>query len=72
MKPSKRYLERLKFVETSLCGKIICARCQCTVLTFADKCSADLSDSCPGFMAIEAAKEKFDGLHKIQLPSTLQ
>lgn len=72
MKPSKRYMERLEFVETKLAGAVICDQCNCTLDTFAEKCSAGLGDACPGFAAIEWAKEEFDALNKFILPSTLK
>jgi hypothetical protein len=43
-------------VEQRLAGRVICARCRATLATFADACTADLDDACPGFLAIDAAK----------------
>lgn len=37
----------------------ICERCLADLHTFPDRCSADLSDPCPGFDAIENAKAEF-------------
>lgn len=65
--PSKRYLKRLDFVEMKLDGAVICDRCDCTLRTFAEKCSAGLSEMCQGFMAIDAAKEEFDRSPNIKL-----
>lgn len=43
-------------------GKVICGRCSATLADFADKCSADLDDACPGFLAIDRAKDRFKSL----------
>jgi ribosomal protein L40E len=40
-------------VERKLAGKVICARCGATIKTYADKCSADLDERCPGFEAVD-------------------
>jgi hypothetical protein len=37
----------------------ICDRCHTQLKSYADKCTADICDCCPGFLAIENAKEKF-------------
>lgn len=37
----------------------ICDRCNARLDSYADKCNADLSDCCPGYLAIENAKAKF-------------
>lgn len=42
-----------EIVEQQLGGRTICGRCHCTLVTFADKCTADLDQRCPGFEAIE-------------------
>lgn len=36
-------------------GREICGRCGATMHTYADRCSADLAERCPGFEAVEAA-----------------
>lgn len=47
------------YVEAKLGTGVICDRCHATCDTFADQCSADLSEMCPGFIAIEEAKAEF-------------
>lgn len=47
-------------VERRLAGKTICERCGATLESFADQCTADLSERCPGFEAIERALEEGD------------
>lgn len=44
---------------------VICARCGATFGSYADKCSADLAERCPGFNAVglvQMAAEKEVGL----------
>jgi hypothetical protein len=36
-------------------GRVICDRCGATLATYASRCSADLADACPGFVAVENA-----------------
>ena len=43
-------------VETRLGTSVICQRCNATLETYANSCTADLADPCPGFIAIEQAK----------------
>jgi ribosomal protein L40E len=43
-------------VARELGDKVICQRCEATIATFADKCSAALDDPCEGFLAIEAVR----------------
>lgn len=59
MKLSDRLKAEHKFVEAALGASVICERCKATLGTFADACKADLSDTCPGFEAIEEAKGEF-------------
>ena len=59
MRESKRLIELRAYVEQKLAGQIICERCGATLETFADVCTADLSDACPGFMAIEKVRAEF-------------
>jgi hypothetical protein len=59
MKMSKRIKEETDYVTCALGIGVICRRCDATLVTYADQCTADLSDSCPGFLAIEGAKERF-------------
>ena len=58
-KLSPRLQAERSFVEAKLSGKVICDRCGVTLETYASHCPADLSDSCPGFMKIEATKADF-------------
>jgi ribosomal protein L40E len=44
-----------KPAEAILGDSVICLRCSATLATYADACTADLGDQCPGFVAIEAA-----------------
>jgi hypothetical protein len=60
MKLSQRLQQEKEFVERKLEGKVICQECQCTLLTFADRCVADLSRCCEGYRSIEAAKSEFN------------
>lgn len=72
MKLSKRLQEERAFVIAN-CKGVICGRCGATLDTYADKCSADLDDACPGFMTIEEAKQRFNALHpQSDRPSSLQ
>lgn len=58
-KLSQRKKDEIAYVEAQCVG-VICARCGATLDTLADKCSADLDDACPGFLAIDAAKMRFN------------
>lgn len=42
-------------VEEALKG-VICDRCRATLDSFSEACTADLTDECPGFVAIDKAK----------------
>lgn len=59
MKLSQRLLDERAFVERTLGDSVICADCKATLKTFADACTADLDEPCPGYLAIERAKDKF-------------
>lgn len=59
MKRSERLKNERAFVEAALPG-VICDRCGATLDTFADACTADLADPCPGFMAVDGAKMAFN------------
>jgi hypothetical protein len=59
MKDSRRLQNERIFVEKSLGACVICARCGATLATYATACTADFADACPGFLAIEKAKEDF-------------
>lgn len=57
MDADRRAIDRA--VEAALGGgKIICDRCHATLDTFADTCTADLADECPGFTAINQVKSR--------------
>lgn len=60
-KLSKQMQEEQDFVAKKLGTDPICDRCGATVDTFADDCSAELDDPCPGFLAIDKAKDQFKG-----------
>lgn len=60
MKLSARLQAERRHVKHSLADRVICDRCGAILATYADQCSADLADACPGFMAIEAARQKFN------------
>ena len=60
MNLSKRLQAEECFIESHLGHTIICDRCGATLYTYADKCSASLSDACPGFEAIEKARTLFN------------
>lgn len=59
MKLSQRLQQERAFVERTLSDSVICSKCSATLATFADACTADLCEMCPGFMAIENAKTDF-------------
>ncbi len=59
MKLSQNLQDERNFIRDALTGKIICARCKCTLQSYADDCTADLSEMCPGFEAIESARSEF-------------
>lgn len=61
MKLSKILVAEHDFVEQRLRGLVICDRCQATLTTYANTCSADLSEVCPGFQAIEDARKLYNG-----------
>lgn len=59
MQLSETLKQERAFVEKSLASKCICERCKCRLDNFADKCTAGLQESCPGFEAIEEVKAQF-------------
>ena len=59
MRDSQRLKDERDYVETVLGVGIICDRCKCNLASYARHCTADLSDPCPGFLAIEAVRERF-------------
>lgn len=49
-------VERIARVEAALGdGRAICDRCGATLESYADICSANFDEACPGFVAIESA-----------------
>ncbi len=58
MRKSQAMLDEEAFVEKELGDSVICSRCSAKLNTYATVCTADLSDPCPGFMAIEEARAK--------------
>ncbi len=61
MKLSQQLQNERAFVERALGDSVICKRCDATLKTFADACTADLAEPCPGFLAIEQAKADYKG-----------
>lgn len=59
MKLSQHLQDEKVFVEAVLGDYVICIRCRATLGTYAEKCTAELSDQCPGFIVIENAKKDF-------------
>ena len=59
MKLSQRLQDERAFVERSLGDAVICRNCGATLMTYAEACTADLQELCPGFLAIEQAKKDF-------------
>ena len=59
MKLSQRLQDERVFVERSLGDSVICTACKATLKTFADACTAGLSEQCEGYLAIEFAKSHF-------------
>ena len=59
MKLSRRLQDERAFVEQSLGDSVLCEWCHATLATYADECTADLQEICPGFVAIEKAKKDF-------------
>ena len=46
-----------RHVEATLGRDVICDQCGATLDTFAEVCTADLDDACPGFRLIEATRQ---------------
>lgn len=67
MKLSQHLQKEWEFVMRSLPG-CICKDCQATLGTYADQCSADFDDPCPGYLAIERAKDEFEKKRRSRLP----
>lgn len=64
MKLSQRLQDERLFVERELANNVICQRCKATLREYADKCVADLSDACEGFIAIERCRAQFAATEK--------
>ena len=48
------------FVEKSIgMDTTICSRCAATLRSYADNCTAELDEVCPGFLTIERVKAAF-------------
>lgn len=60
MRRSERMQNEHAFIVAKFGDDPICPRCSATLDTFADVCSADLTDACPGFLAIDNAKAEFN------------
>lgn len=50
-------LGRQRRVERRLKGLTVCRQCNCTLETYADRCSASLDVACEGFRMIEEARK---------------
>ena len=52
----------------------ICSRCKAKLDSYADRCNADLSECCPGYLLIENTKVRFYQQRKRQTkhPNLLQ
>lgn len=59
MKLSAKLQRERAFVESALGDSVICQKCGAGLNTYADHCTADLAEPCPGFIAIENAKKAF-------------
>jgi hypothetical protein len=59
VKLSQHLQQEREFVQRKLGDAEICERCRATLSTYADACTADLQESCPGFVAIEKAIADF-------------
>lgn len=59
MKLSQHLQDERMFVAKSLGNATICTLCGATLESFAETCTASLQDLCPGFTAIEQAKDEF-------------
>lgn len=57
---SKHLQMQRAFVERKLGSTVICSRCGATLETYADVCSADLPDLCPGFVTVQEAITEFN------------
>ncbi len=64
MKKSAQLQAEEAFVENYLGDREICDKCTARLDSYAVLCNAELSDACPGFLAIEAAREKFKEMFK--------
>jgi ribosomal protein L40E len=42
-----------EFIENAIHQEVICDRCGATLETYADVCTAQLNERCPGFVLIE-------------------
>lgn len=60
MKLSDRLKQEHAFIVAKFSYNPICDRCGATLDTFADACSADLTDPCQGFLTIDNAKSEFN------------
>lgn len=54
--PATIRAERWAMIEREIGTGPICSRCNATLATYADACTADLNDLCPGFVTVDAAK----------------
>lgn len=66
VKLSQRLQDERAFVERIFGDLMICADCKATLKTFADACTAGLSDPCQGYLAIERAKRAFSDARRLK------
>jgi ribosomal protein L40E len=59
MRKSELLKAEVAFVEREIGQRVICSRCGARLESYASFCTADLSEACPGFEAIEQARRKF-------------
>lgn len=62
-KLSQRLQDEEAFVRKEL-PEGICGRCGATLDSYGSLCAAELDEACPGFNAVEAAKQKFSSTYK--------
>lgn len=64
MRKSDAILAEERFVEKQLGASRICETCTATLENYASKCTAELSEICEGFLAIENARKAFQTARK--------
>ncbi len=64
MKKSDRLLREEAFVVKELGDRNICYRCLAKLASYPMRCTAELSEPCPGFRAIEDVRAKFTEIER--------